>query len=227
MALSHENELMDNHASVLEKVSAALGRTGPLLEPPVPPPIDEPLVRLVHTDIGLPELFAKRAAEMKMSVQALYAEELLPKLVEFLRANGCRKIALPVSKLLEALDVVKQLKAAGFDARRWDEMTLDELYDYDCGVTDVTYAVAETGSLVIRGSADHGRALSLVPPIHVAILEPKNFLPDLIDLFERLAKDGDFTSVTMITGPSKTSDIEMNLVVGVHGPCKVQLFILQ
>jgi L-lactate dehydrogenase complex protein LldG len=218
---------MDNHASVLERVSAALGRTGPLLEPPVPPKIDEPLARLVHTDIGLPELFAKRAAEMKMAVAAIYAEELMGKLIQFLRDNGCRKIALPVSKLLEGLDVGNQLSAAGFEVKRWDAMTLDELYDYDCGVTDVTYAVAETGSLVIRGSAGHGRALSLVPPIHVAVLEPKNFVPDLIDLFERLTKDGDPTSVTLITGPSKTSDIEMNLVVGVHGPCKVQLFILQ
>jgi L-lactate dehydrogenase complex protein LldG len=212
---------------VLDKVSTALGRNGPLLEAPVPPAIDEPVARLVHSDIGLPELFAKRAEQMKMKVQTCYVEELMGRLIAFLRDNQCRKIALPVSKLLDGLDVTKQLREAGFDARRWDAMTLDELYDYDCGVTDVTYAVAESGSLVIRASAGHGRALSLVPPIHVAILEPKNFVPDLIDVFERLGKDGDPTSITFITGPSKTSDIEMNLVVGVHGPCKVQLFILQ
>jgi L-lactate dehydrogenase complex protein LldG len=218
---------MANDKTVLDAVSSALGRTGPLLEPPIPPKIDEPITRLVHTDIGLPDLFAKRAQENKMAVQTLGAEELLPKLIAFLRANHCQRIALPVSKLLDGLNLLRHLRDAGFDAKRWDQMTLDELYDYDCGVTDVTYAVAETGSLVIRSSPDHGRALSLVPPIHVAILEPKNFLPDLVDLFDRLAKDGDPTSVTLITGPSKTSDIEMTLVVGVHGPCKVQLFILQ
>jgi L-lactate dehydrogenase complex protein LldG len=217
---------MDND-TVLDRVSRALGRTGPLLEAPVPPPIDEPLARLVHTDIGLPELFAKRAQEMKMTVDAVHVEELFEKLAAFLRENKCARIALPVSPLLDRLDVVGQLKAAGFDAKRWDAMTLDELYEYDAGVTDVTYAVAETGSLVIRSSEGHGRAVSLVPPVHVAVLEPKNFVPDLVDLFERLAKDGDPGSVTLITGPSKTSDIEMTLVVGVHGPYRVHLFILK
>jgi L-lactate dehydrogenase complex protein LldG len=218
---------MEDHATVLDAVTAALGRSGPLLEPPVPPKIDEPITRLVHTDIGLPDLFAKRAQENKMAVHTLCVEELLPKLITFLRASNCKRIALPVSKLLDSLDLLRHLREAGFDAKRWDQMTLDELYDYDCGVTDVTYAVAETGSLVIRSSPNHGRALSLVPPIHVAILEPKNFVGDLVDLFDRLLKEGDATSITLITGPSKTSDIEMTLVVGVHGPCKVQLFILQ
>jgi L-lactate utilization protein LutC len=213
--------------TVLDRVSRALGRTGPLMEAPVPPAIDEPLARLVHSDIGLPELFAKRAAEMKMTVDGVNVEELFEKLAAFLRENQCAKIALPVSPLLDRLDLVGQLKAAGFEAKRWDAMTLDEVYDYDAGVTDVTYAVAETGSLVIRSSAGHGRAVSLVPPVHVAVLEPKNFVPDLVDLFERLAKDGDPTSVTIITGPSKTSDIEMTLVTGVHGPYRVHLFVLK
>lgn len=217
---------MDND-TVLDRVSRALGRTGPLMEAPVPPPIDEPLARLVHSDIGLPELFAKRAAEMKMTVDAVYVEELFERLAAFLRENQCAKVALPVSPLLDRLDLVGQLKSAGFDAKRWDAMTLDEVYDYDAGVTDVTYAVAETGSLVIRSSAGHGKAISLVPAVHVAVLEPKNFVPDLVDLFERLAKDGDPTSVTIITGPSKTSDIEMTLVTGVHGPHRVHLFVLK
>ena len=218
---------MNDHATVLDKVSTALGRTGPLLEPPVPPTISEPLTRLVHSDIGLPELFAERAEENKMHVHACNAEDLMGHLIQFLRDHQCKKIALPVSKLLEGLDVLKHLIDAGFEAKRWDQMTLDELYDYDCGVTDVTYACAETGSLIIRGSANHGRSLSLVPPIHVAILEPRNFLGDLVDVFDRLAKDGDAGNITFITGPSKTSDIEMNLVVGVHGPCQVQLYVLQ
>jgi L-lactate dehydrogenase complex protein LldG len=214
-------------ADVLAKVRRALGRTTPLTEPPVPPAIDEPITRLVHSDIGLPELFARRAEENKMYVQGVSVDELVPKLVVFLRAQNCRRIMLPASPFLEKLDVTEGLRQAGFEACRWTEMTLDEAYDFDCGITDVYAAVAETGSLVIRATPEHGRAISLVPPIHVAILEPKKLVPDLVDLFEKLGREGTGSGTIIITGPSKTADIEMNLVVGVHGPGKVHVFLLQ
>ena len=95
----------------------------------------------------------------------------------------------------------------------------------DCGLTDVNWAVAETGSLVIVPSANQGRLLSLVPAVHIAIVEPKNFLPDLVDLFEKIS--GDSPAVHIITGPSKTADIEGELVEGVHGPHQVHVIILQ
>ena len=91
---------------------------------------------------------------------------------------------------------------------------------------DVDYAVAETGTLAICHRPGHGRAISLVPFVHVAIVEPKNFIPDMLDLFEKLPQQ-DSKSVTLISGPSKTADIEMNVVTGVHGPNVVQAFILQ
>jgi L-lactate dehydrogenase complex protein LldG len=128
---------------------------------------------------------------------------------------------------LEKLGVPVALRSAGLDVRSWDRMTLDELYDVDASVTDVTYAIAETGSLVIRSSPVNGRALSLVPLVHVAIVEPRNCLADLLDLMEVLGKEGVGNNVSIITGPSKTADIEGALVVGVHGPGEVQVYVLQ
>jgi L-lactate dehydrogenase complex protein LldG len=162
-----------------------------------------------------------------MGVASVYVDELLPALIEFLQSRNCRKIALPASPFLDKLGIPKALEQAGFTVRLWQQMTLDELYDFDCSVTDVHAAVAETGSLVMRASPEHGRALSLVPPIHIAILEPRNFVPDLVDLFQKLTAEGTGTATTIITGPSKTADIEMSLVVGVHGPGVVQIYLLQ
>jgi len=215
---------------VLSKVRKALGRTTPLREPPTPPAIPEHIVRLVHTDLGLPELFTRRAEENKMHVTGVAVEKLAESVAAFLRSQNCRTIAMPDSAFLEKVGLYRGLKDAGLNVRRWSEMTLDEVYDVDCGVTDVYCAVAETGSLVIRSSPEHGRSLSLVPNIHVAILEPRNFVADLVDLFDKMKADavaeaGGATHI--ITGPSKTADIEMNLVVGVHGPRVVQLFLLQ
>lgn len=212
---------------VLQRVRLALGRSTPLATPPVPPAIDETVVRLVYSDVGLPELFARQARAAAMTVDLLHVEELVDRLEAFLRDNKCQTVALPSSKLLDRLDLVNQLRARGFDAKGWPDLTADETYAFDCGVTDAYGAVAETGSIVIKPTPAHGRVLSLVPPIHVAILEPKIFVSDLVDLFEKLSRDGVGSGTVLITGPSKTSDIEGQLVTGVHGPGKVHVFVLQ
>jgi L-lactate dehydrogenase complex protein LldG len=212
---------------VLQQVRRALGRPTPLTTPPVPPAIDETIARLVYSDLGLPDLFARQARAAAMTVDLLRVDDLYDQLESFLRANNCQSVCLPVSKLLDSLDLTNVLKQRGFDAHRWDELTADDTYLFDCGVTDAYAAVAETGSIVMRSSPSHGRVLSLTPPIHVAILEPKIFVPDLVDLFQKVQRDGCGSGVTLITGPSKTSDIEGQLVTGVHGPGKVHVFVLQ
>ena len=212
--------------AMLDRVRRALGRDGPLPQAPVPPVIDEPIARLVSSDIGLPELFEKRAVEMKTLVESVRREELLPKLVDFLRERKSSKVMLSATKLLEEIKALEFLSANGFQARSWRDMTADEAYDFDAGVTEVDFAVAETGSLVIRHGPEQGRLLSLVPFVHVAVVEQAKFVPDLLDLFEILAREGTGSGTTIITGPSKTSDIEMTTILGVHGPNVVKAFIL-
>jgi L-lactate dehydrogenase complex protein LldG len=213
---------------VMQNVRRALGRSGaaPAPEPPPPPHIDEPIVRLVQSAIGLPELFVRMARQNQMVVEQVRADEVVERLIASLRSHACRSVALSAGGVLEKLRLTPALQSAGFVAKAWDEMTLDELYDVDAGVTEVRFAVAETGSLVIDGSSAHGRALSLVPPVHVAVVEPKNLLPDLVDLFDHVARDAQPANTVVITGPSKTADIEMNLVTGVHGPGVVHLLLL-
>ena len=216
----------DRTHEVLDRVRRALGREGPLSNLPVPPIIDEPVVRLVYSDIGLAELFAKQAAEMKMLVETARPEELMPRMAEFLRARNCSKVMLSATPLLIQGGAADFLSDRGFYARWWREITADEAYEFDAGVTEVDYAVAETGSLVIRHRPEHGRLLSLVPFVHVAIVQPKNLVPDLIDLFDALVRDGTGSGVTIISGPSKTADIEMNTVTGVHGPNVIMAYVL-
>ena len=213
--------------TVLEKVRRSLGRASTPGSVPPPPKIDEPIARLVSSDIGLADLFITRASAMKMIATPISVDDLLEQMAAFLRERQCTRVMLSDTSLLTRLGVARYLKEQGFDARTWAEITPDEAYDFDAGVTDVDYAVAESGSLVIRHRPEHGRLISLVPFVHIAVVEPKSFLPDLIDLFERLAKEGVGGGVTMISGPSKTADIEMNVVTGVHGPNVVRAFVLQ
>jgi len=218
---------MNDAAGVMNAVRRALGRTAPMQSPPIPPAIADAVARLVNTDKELPQLFATRAMGNKMGVEFVTAEVLHARLIDFIRSTNSRRLALPDSEFLQKLGVADALRAAGFEVTLWPQMTLDALYDFDCAVTDVYRAVAETGSLVMRSSPQHGRALSLVPAVHVAILEPANFLPDLVDLFNLLRREPSGPGITIISGPSKTADIEMNLVTGVHGPGTVQALIVQ
>jgi L-lactate utilization protein LutC len=158
---------------------------------------------------------------------AVGVEEVLPKLADFLREAKCKSVVLPDAPLLKKLNVANYLNDNGFVARWWSEISLDDAYEFDAGVTNVYKAVAEVGTLVMKWGPEHGRIISLAPFVHVAIVEPKDILPDLLDLFELLSKENCASGLCLVSGPSKTADIEMNVVTGVHGPNIVGAFVLR
>jgi L-lactate dehydrogenase complex protein LldG len=224
---------VNDPSHVLEKVRRSLGRGGrggaaaPAEPPPPPPELSDPIVRLVRPGSDLAELFAKRAGELKMIVTRLAGAEELPAAVaDFLRDKPVKSVALSVSPLLEQTGLRGALEAAGLAVSTWDQLTLDGMYDFDCAVTTVDYAIAESGTLVIKPSANQGRSMSLTPMYHVAVVEASQLLPDMVDLFQTLAAAADRSNYILISGPSKTADIEMNVVTGVHGPNVVAAFVV-
>ena len=113
-----------------------------------------------------------------------------------------------------------------------DEYTAEEaldaiLVDYEPlpHVTDVDAAIAESGSIVVSTSGRIRNAW-ITPPIHIAIVRASQVVADLVDLFESRADALDAASTTVITGPSKTADIEGVLVTGVHGPAAVEIVLV-
>ena len=102
----------------------------------------------------------------------------------------------------------------------------------DIGITGVDYAIAETGSVVLMPRQGLSRLVSLVPPVHMAIVRPQDVVECLEDVFtlQRLAyhrgDEGTGSYMNFITGPSRTADIEQKLVVGVHGPKEAHLVLL-
>ncbi len=95
------------------------------------------------------------------------------------------------------------------------------------GITSAAAALAETGSLVLASGPGRGRLASLLPPIHVALLERRlivESLPDLIAQRPEVMTSG--ANVVCITGPSRTADIEHTLTRGVHGPREVHVVLV-
>ena len=94
------------------------------------------------------------------------------------------------------------------------------------GITGAEYALADTGTLVVM-SATEPRLASLLPPVHIAVIESGCILSGLDELLTCEAKPGDRTaSMVLITGPSRTADIEQILVRGVHGPGELHVVIV-
>ena len=96
----------------------------------------------------------------------------------------------------------------------------------DVGVTGCHGAIAETGSLVLLSAPGCSHAVSLLPPLHVALVRPQDLYPTMGGFF---AANGDrmsgASSCTFVTGPSRTADIELSLTIGVHGPGRVVVII--
>jgi L-lactate dehydrogenase complex protein LldG len=106
----------------------------------------------------------------------------------------------------------------------------DELQDLcataDFGITSADYALADTGTLVMLASPREARLISLLPPAHIAVVPSSRILTGLDELFSILPRPAEQTSsMVLITGPSRTADIEQILVRGVHGPGKISVII--
>ncbi len=106
-----------------------------------------------------------------------------------------------------------------------------DLANADIGITGADFAIADTGTLVLLSGPEQPRLTSLLPPVHIAILEKENIVLDIHALFARLEKSHEnydelCTCISLITGPSRTADIELNLTLGVHGPGKVVVIMV-
>ena len=145
---------------------------------------------------------------------------------------------------LEALDIESAMHGTGIslevmalgDDEQGEEREIrradfrQKVIAADIGITGVDYAIAETGSAVLLPREGVSRVVSLVPPVHIAVVETGQVLPSLDELFTLRRQDfldGDIGSyLNIISGPSRSADIEYQLVTGVHGPGEVHLILL-
>ena len=93
------------------------------------------------------------------------------------------------------------------------------------GVSTALYGLADTGSVVLAASPEEPRARSLLPAVHVTLLREDRILPGLDELFAVLGADLP-SALAIVTGPSRSADIEQKLVIGVHGPGEVHVVLL-
>jgi L-lactate dehydrogenase complex protein LldG len=227
------NSLDDNagaRAAILGRVRAALGRTGA-----------DDAARLQATAYlaarvqgprpALPQdhvaHFAHRATELASTVERIATREQIPS---------------AVARYIEALDlspaIADQKSTSGvcwpeFEDLDWSKAGLSiearpTAGDDRLGITSCFCAIAETGTLVFVTGADTPTATALLPATHVAVVAVDRIVAGMEDAFARVraAHPGMPRAVNLISGPSRTGDIEQTIVLGAHGPFRVHILLL-
>jgi L-lactate utilization protein LutC len=143
------------------------------------------------------------------------------KIVELVKASAARRVVLDRGELLDSLGLAATLRAVGVELSAGDA-NREALFQADVGITGVDYLIAETGSIALFTRPEQSRSVSLLPPVHIAVAQRCQLLPDLFDLFNvQMDSQGIPACVSLITG-----HIELKLVTGVHGPGEVHVVLI-
>ena len=101
-----------------------------------------------------------------------------------------------------------------------------DIFRFDVGISTAQAAIAETGTLVLDSTRERHRLLSLVPPVHIAIVAASTICETLSEALTLLQSVDEIRpAVTFITGPARTADIELTLAIGVHGPQELYVIV--
>ena len=201
---------------------AILGRirSAQTLAPPAPVEIPRNY-RLGRTLPGAErrELLVDRLVDYKAHVHESTPEDLPVVLAKILTDRGVRRVGIP-----EGLDRSWLAEFGGEVVVDSTDRPAAGLGDLDGVVTGSAVTCAETGTIFLDGSPDQGRrALTLVPDLHVCVVAMSDVEVGVPEALARLVPE---RPITMISGPSATSDIELERVEGVHGPRTLEVVVI-
>jgi L-lactate dehydrogenase complex protein LldG len=153
--------------------------------------------------------------------------QALTRIISDLQKTNLRARRLALSDALAVERLARQMEV---DV---DEITVSpktaDLFEYDVGITTAQAAIAETGTLVLESEGERHRLVSLVPPVHIAIVDAASIRLTLGEALAAVHRNGFAEmspTITFITGPSRTADIELTLAIGVHGPQELYVIIV-
>jgi L-lactate dehydrogenase complex protein LldG len=172
---------------------------------------------------ALTELLIDRLVDYRALVRRCSVDDLGATIAAALAERGAS--AVVVAPGLDAswtADIAEEVMTDGMSSG--DQLSVAQLDDVDGVITGCAVAIAETGTLILDGSPGQGRrVLTLIPDYHLCVVFPDQIVADVPQALARLEST---RPLTMISGPSATSDIELNRVEGVHGPRTLEVIIV-
>ncbi len=247
---------MNERTEFLARIRGALGRSDPLRAPTAEAPSAQGPTRELTARVEAAQVLADTDASNLLDAMAVSGKASGWNVARVADIREAGRYVLDVARDLEARSAVHSMHrvvrgiirsdlfsgtgieltpiAVDRDDSSVEEesrvMLRDAMASADLGITGVDYAIAETGTCVIIPTTGSSRLVSLLPPVHIALVERGQVLPSLDELFTLRRRDfvaGDLGSyMSLITGPSRTADIEYKLVTGVHGPGEVHMVLI-
>ncbi|OLN29715.1 LutC/YkgG family protein [Desulfosporosinus metallidurans] len=219
----------------ISQVAQKLGRSTPTATPE-PVPIQIPQYRL--SDLG------ERTAVFLHNWQALGGKGAIVKTedetIHCLKEwFGDLELNWLNQKSIVAWDMLPSLAESAFSTLNWPlvrytHAALDPRERHaiaaqaELGITGADWGIALSGTVVINSNPQRGRAVSLLPPRHLTFIEASKLRDNLGEVLEEVsASESQPSAIELITGPSRTSDIEMDLSIGVHGPVDVYVVVVE
>ncbi len=178
------------------------------------------------------ERFLVEATRVGASAERVASlEQARNRIVEIARQHQVQAVVRSESPLFDEMLVDASLAAQGMEVFVATELEpfAERAQSAGLGLTDADFGLADSGTLVLLSRPGHPRAVSLLPPTHIAVLPVGRLVADLAHLFAVLdLREATATSsaITFITGPSRTADIEQTLVIGAHGPARVHIILV-
>jgi L-lactate dehydrogenase complex protein LldG len=219
-----------NESDFFANIARRLGRTETMTKAPARDAVGAPAFWSAYT-LPLEERIARFQTELENlggKVEVFDSmEQLRTGLDGLLKQLGPSRIGTWGGSTLAEFELDEVLKP--FEVIRWGEQPVEAFASVDVGITGCAYAVADTGTLVIKSDPLRGRSVSLLPSVHIALVHARQIRTRLGEVLEELASEREHMAsyVHFITGPSRSSDIENDQTIGIHGPAAVYALVVK
>jgi len=164
--------------------------------------------------------FKARAEELTVTViRAADSQEGLESILKQVTELNIKKIVSPSLTMVDAHEIEKRTKE--LEIKYSTQLNRQKIEQADMGISEFNLGIADLGTLVQNASSLHTRLVSMLPPIHLALLPTTSLVESLahtLEIIEDIYQRKVPPYLSFITGPSKTADIERELTIGVHGP---------
>ncbi len=164
-------------------------------------------------------------------VHRVHRDDWLERLAEILQARKAHNLLIPKAHPIG--QAVRDARQPGLPEllsydRPMENWQRELFTEVDASLTSTRGGIAETGSLILWPTTDEPRLMSLVPPVHIAVLEASELYGTFLEALRAQGwAKGMPTNALLISGPSKTADIEQTLAYGVHGPKELIVLVLE